>query len=276
MKLELFNSVSCRRVLRATLPALAFAALVTSAQAANLVINGGFEEISIPQSTGIGSAFPSQQLNGWTAAGRFSFVYTPGTADTTGASCVASECGAVRPFFKLWGPGTGSNNGLPATSPLGGNFVALDGDSTFRGPLSQTINGLTPGEEATLSFYWAAAQQWTFNGPTTEQVRVSLGGESFLTEVLNNPNHGFQPWRQVSFTFTPTSSSEVLSFLAIGTPSGMPPFVLLDGVSLEQETPPGPVPEPGAWALMTLGLAGLSGFARLRRKSANSATADKA
>jgi hypothetical protein len=49
-------------------------------------------------------------------------------------------------------------------------------------------------------------------------------------------------------TFTPTSTSETLSFLAIGTPGGVPPLALLDGVSLSD------IPEPASWALLVSGL----------------------
>jgi hypothetical protein len=42
-----------------------------------------------------------------------------------------------------------------------------------------------------------------------------------------------------------------------------PPFALLDGVSV---TPTGGVPEPAAWAMMRLGLGGLGGALRMRRK----------
>ena len=51
-----------------------------------------------------------------------------------------------------------------------------------------------------------------------------------------------------SFTFTATGPSEVLRFIAHGTPSGVPPFSLLDGVSMTAA-----VPEPATWAMMVLG-----------------------
>jgi len=53
----------------------------------------------------------------------------------------------------------------------------------------------------------------------------------------------------------------VLSFLAVGTPAGVPPFSLLDGVSMTSA-----VPEPQTWGMLGLGL-GLVGFAARRRKA---------
>ena len=87
------------------------------------------------------------------------------------------------------GPGNGSSNGLPASSPDGGNYLALDGAYAVA-PVSQSISGLTPGVSTTVSFLWAGAQQSGFTGPTTEQFRVSLGSSSQLTPVLSNAS----PW----------------------------------------------------------------------------------
>ncbi len=63
-----------------------------------------------------------------------------------------------------------------------------------------------------------------------------------------------------TFTFTANSPTELLSFLAVGTPAAnLPPFALLDGVSLTA------VPEPSTWAMMLVGFGGL-GYAALRRR----------
>ena len=254
MKLQLperFRAVAC-----ATLSALTLSALVNSAQASNLVVNGSFESLLVDNTPSeFGTRHPAQEVTGWTTDG-YNFIFTPGTADTDVA---VSEFG----HLALWGPNSGSNNGLPATSPDGGNFVAMDGAFDV-GALSQTIDGLTPGQDVTVSFWWAGAQQSGFSGPTTEQVTVSLGSDSQSTVVLDNVSHGFTGWQQQSFTFTPTSTSEVLSFLAVGTPNGVPPFVLLDGVSLDASD----TPEPGTWALLILGVAGLGASNWLRRKFA--------
>jgi hypothetical protein len=60
-----------------------------------------------------------------------------------------------------------------------------------------------------------------------------------------------------TFNYTATSSSEVLSFLAVGNVQ-LPPFLLLDGVTL--------TPEPGYW-VPGVGLLGLMiGLGVLRSK----------
>jgi hypothetical protein len=237
----------------AIVTAVAMAALVTSAHADNItVVNGGFESTQTQTSSQFGAPYSSQQVTGWSNTG-YNFVYLPGTADTTGAT---GSGGTVA----LWGPGNGSNNGLGA-SPNGGNFLALDGAYQV-GPVSQTLNGLTVGDVVTVTFDFAGAQQSGFTGATTEQLEVSLGDQNDFTQVLQDPSHGFTGWQTESLTFTATSTSEALSFLAIGTPSGVPPMSLLDGVSASQS----PVPEPGSLALLSTGLIGLGGFVRRRFK----------
>jgi hypothetical protein len=64
---------------------------------------------------------------------------------------------------------------------------------------------------------------------------------------------------QATMSFIPTSTSEVLSFLAVGT--GSPPFLLLSDVSVT-------TPEPGTLAVMLTGVVGLGMVARRRRRSA--------
>ncbi len=231
--------------------------LVTSAQASNLVLNGDFEQLLVPGSSmEFGSRYSYQQVTDWTTSG-YNFVFTPGSADTTGA---VGEYGGLN----LWGPNSGSNNGLPAASPASGNFLALDGDYAV-GAVLQTINGLTPGKAATVSFYWAGAQQEGYDGAATDQFQVSLGSETQFTPVLDNASHGFTGWHGETLTFLPTSTSEVLSFLAIGTPDGVPPFLLLDGVSVSD------VPEPATWALVFLSFAGIGALRRRLKRNADNA-----
>ena len=95
--------------------------------------------------------------------------------------------------MKLWGPGTGSNNGL-TLSPDGGAFIGAD-PGFENGTISQTLTGLTVGKALTVTFDYAGAQQSTRSGPTEEGWAVSLGGETFATALVSTPSHGFSGWQ---------------------------------------------------------------------------------
>ena len=233
--------------------AVAVIFLAPPANAGPVIINGGFETLSPNTgSTEFGSRYGGQVVTGWTTSG-YNYVFTPGTADTSGA---VNEYGQ---HLTLWGPGDGSKNGLTASSPNGGNFLGADGPY-YPGPIQQTVTSLDVGSVATISFYWAGAQQSGYDGGTTEAWKVSLGNETHETPVLSSASHGFTGWQQQSLSFVVTSATEVLSFLAIGTPAGVPPFALLDGVSISE------VPEPGSLVLLGAGL-GLVGLISYRRRA---------
>lgn len=237
-----------RRASVALALALSIGAAATAlANPVNLVANGGFEQTT----NGAGQFDYSTVATGWTSTGdSYNFIFASGTADTTGSY---GQYG----FTPLWGPGNGSANGLPASSPDGGNFAAADGAFQV-GAITQTISGLTAGARYTVGFWWAGAQQYGFNGATTEQWVVGFGSQTQDTAVLDNVSHGFTGWQYQTFTFTADGASDLLSFLAVGTPAGVPPFSLLDGVTVYE------TPEPASLWPFGIGVAAI-GALRLRR-----------
>lgn len=233
-----------RRSRKAALAALVFTAIASFAHADSIpVVNGSFEASTAPTQIYSSYCTSCPTLPGWTSSG---FVY-------------------LEPSGGGW-----NTAGVIPTSPDGGNFLALDGDQNFPGSISQVINGLTPGVATTVTFEMSGANYYTLPDTlTTDQLEVSLGGESQLTPVLG-PGSDPKAWQTYSLTFMPTSASETLSFLAIGTPVGDPPLVLLDGVSISDATG-SPVPEPASLSLLTTGLIGVGGLLRSRFSKRNQA-----
>lgn len=236
--MNLYLKMSISRRLALAWCGTAALALAASAQA-NLVSNGGFETTS----TGGGQLGYNTTAAGWSTTG-YNFVFPAGTADAPG---VAGSLGLVQ----LWGPNNGSANGLTATSPDGGNYLAASADYNV-GAISQTITGLTVGDVYHLTFDYAAAQQQGFFGDTTVKWSVTLGDQTLDTDLLANPSLGFTGWREATLDYTATSTTETLSFLASGSLPVLP-FALLDGVDLE----PAVTPEPSTMALAALGLGGM-------------------
>jgi PEP-CTERM motif-containing protein/uncharacterized protein DUF642 len=245
----------------------------SAAQATEFVTNGDFETSTPAHATPTGvdsyqfgdTYTYGQAVTGWTSttalgatSGAFNVYFKPDHAavnSLAGPVSPDTQYTATEPQY-LWSvPGGGS--------PNGGAFVALDGDVLARGILSQKIDGLTIGDKYTLSFDWAAAQFEDRNGDTTEQLEVTFGTDVYDTAVITDLSHQSVGWFTVSHTFTASSTSEVLSFLSIGTPSGFPPVALLDSVSLT-----GGVPEPASWAMILLGFGGVGATMRARRRRA--------
>ncbi len=231
--------------------ALAALSFGNAVHAASLVVNGGFEATSLTASYEMNTT----NVTGWSTTG-YNFLYFPGTGTTTGSYTPQYDQQVT-----MWGTNAaGASNGFAASSPDGGNFIAADGAFEVA-PITQTINGLVPGGRYNVSFYWAAAQQSGFFGATTEQWKVSLGGVTQSTAAVSNPDRGFTGWLYQTFTYTVTSASAVLSFLAVGTPAGQPPFSLLDGVSVTA------VPEPASWMTLLLGLVAVGSTVLMRRRA---------
>jgi hypothetical protein len=267
------------------------AVLSLPAFAGNLVTNGSFEDNfgagqfnqTLPGTAGgqNGSA-PGTTASGWTVTGTNS-SYPEGYAFIFGnANSFTTTNAGVGPTSQYGNPGG------PATLPLWGS--SADGspagnyfygvDSTFQpSALSQAISGLTVGDEYTLTFDYAAAQQYLYSGYTTDQWVVTLGSQTIaMTPTIDLTSNGFSGWLTESVTFTYEGDGpnpNLLTFVdngmggcnssfldcAINNPgaSGSPPFSLLDGVSLTA------VPEPSTWAMMLLGFAGL-GYAGMRNR----------
>lgn len=238
-----------------------------------------------PDVAGSAASGATLTLSGWTTGG-YNFVYAPGTADsgTNGGANTGQPKEAPGQYTTggygttyLWGANNGGASALPTVNAPSGNFIAADG-AYEQGAINQSISGLTLGAIYAVSFEWAGAQQQNFSGATTDQWEVSLGTAGLTTmspttayqatSVVNVGSHSSSAWMSQTFFFRATDTTQILSFLAVGTPTGEPPFALLGGVSLDA------VPEPSAWALSAgVGVALLS-FAVFRRRRASSLRVD--
>jgi hypothetical protein len=223
----------------------------------NLVSNGDFSSTSLSGAGGFlcantGGSSCTSQLGSWTST--CATYGCTGTSTPSSILFAGSNGSAWNGGFGLYWSGIGN-------APLGGNAVAIDGDPTYSGALSQSISGLKIGDTYSLQFYQAASQQIGLSGATTEQWKVSLGGGTAQTsDLMSTPSQGAHAWMQETMTFVATSVTETLQFLALGTPQGEPPVVILGDVSLTD------VPEPGVFATLAVGLLAL--FTIRRRRAA--------
>jgi hypothetical protein len=91
---------------------------------------------------------------------------------------------------------------------------------------------------------------------------VDLGtAPAQTTNTVPLASNGFSGWMSTTMYFVATSSTEVLSFLATGTPTGQPPFALLADVSVTN------APEPAALMIFLSGLAALAVVVQRRRQA---------
>ncbi|MGH8124730.1 MAG: DUF642 domain-containing protein [Rhodanobacteraceae bacterium] len=226
----------------------------------NLITNGDFSQTTNGTSTptqfgnGVKNGFTAQQfITDWTGNDGYEIWY-PSQSAATSVNATGEYTSTGHEM--LWGP-IPAPNGTPT-------FVGLDGDQAagVQSSIKQQLTGLTIGSTYTVSFDWGAAQLQSRTGATKSSLLVSFGNDSHSTGFIDNPGKAFTGWNTSSFSFQADSTSDWLTFLAIGTPSGYPPVSLLTNVSVTHA-----VPEPPELAMFGIGLLGmglLTVFARRR------------
>lgn len=128
------------------------------------------------------------------------------------------------------------------------------------------------GSSPTLSFYTQGADEGFFD---KLEVRYSSGASSAVasfTTLLTTIGDGVSQqypangWTHYSLTL-PTDAAGRIAFRYVSSDASNADYIGIDTVSATAAAVTAPVPEPGTFALMALGLAGIAGAARRRKSS---------
>jgi VCBS repeat-containing protein len=183
----------------------------------NAAVNGAFEGVA----AGIDRTNIPNEITppGWTLIGTDfvnGFTVTPDTYNAT----------------------TNFHSQTWTASPDGGDFVHCLADPDWVEGISQTLTDLVVGQQYTVTFSQSASY-FDLGGSTGNQGnwQVSVAGQTFASATLSVPANGTAlPWQAQSITFTATSTTETLDFLAKLT-SGSRIDLGIDGVAVNAVTP---------------------------------------
>lgn len=140
---------------------------------------------------------------------------------------------------------------VPAT-PYGKQFGFLQTYQNGGSSISWTVNGLTAGNQYTLSFYDVGG-----TGPVgVDPLTVTFAGATAL--VSNDFTPSTTGWLYNAMSFTANAATATITFNASATGGN-----LLSGIDNIQVST---VPEPASWAMMLVGLFGLGAALRISRR----------
>lgn len=226
-----------RRLLTAA--AMLSAAIATPAWPQNLFTNGGFE--GTPGTPGFYTNYSTgQSFGGWTA--------TDGTV-----SVIDENFNCCSVYAK---PHSGTQ------------VLDLTGPGAQGGGIFQTVNTVI-GQTYNLSFWIGNAVSGPLNS-LTSGVNVYLNnGSTAVFTAVNSQNGGnvggtdIQVWQQFATSFVATNTTTKVAFVNIDPDND--DHNLVDDFVL---TAASPVPEPGTWAMMLIGVGAVGGTMRRRRRTA--------
>jgi hypothetical protein len=224
----------------AALTALLMTTAPIAAQAAELVTNGGFEDIGA-------GATPE----GWGGLTYYTDGTHPGNVALPGWT-VQDGSVDLTDTASTWGPAhTGQ--------------YSLDINGWSAGTILQDLNTVA-GQVYSVSF---AYSRNAAGAPDPVTADVTAGGQTFHVSAANDTSlfgyGGHMLWQTASFSFVGTGHDVISLAATIPGNAG----VFFDDVSVLG--PAGGAPEPGAWAMMLMGFAGMG--AMIRRQRAQAAAA---